>query len=80
MAIAFTPGEPAGIGPDLAVIYAQKKSDKNLLIFADPDVLLARAKLLKLPLKILESEQAYADGQLCVFPVKPGLIVLIIPL
>ena len=70
MAIAFTPGEPAGIGPDLAVIYAQKKSDKNLLIFADPDVLLARAKLLKLPLKILESEQAYADGQLCVYPVK----------
>jgi 4-hydroxythreonine-4-phosphate dehydrogenase len=29
MAIAFTPGEPAGIGPDLAVIYAQKKSNKN---------------------------------------------------
>ncbi len=70
MAIAFTPGEPAGIGPDLAVIYAQKKSDKDLLVFADADVLLARAKLLKLPLKILESDQAYAAGQLCVHPVK----------
>ncbi len=70
MVIAFTPGEPAGIGPDLAVIYAQKKSDKNLLIFADPDVLLDRAKLLKLPLKIVESNQSYNDGELCVHPVK----------
>ena len=54
--IAFTPGEPSGIGPDLSVIYAQKKSDKNLLIFADADVLLQRAKLLNLELKIVESE------------------------
>jgi 4-hydroxythreonine-4-phosphate dehydrogenase len=37
---AFTLGEPAGIGPDLAVIYAQEKSKKDLLIFADPDILL----------------------------------------
>ena len=70
MTIAFTPGEPAGIGPDLAVIYAQKKSDKNLLVFADPDVLLSRAKQLNIPLNIVESEQSYADHQLCVYPVK----------
>ena len=49
--IAFTPGEPSGIGPDLAVIFAQKKSTKKLLVFADPDILLSRAKLLNLPLK-----------------------------
>jgi 4-hydroxythreonine-4-phosphate dehydrogenase len=70
MAIAFTPGEPAGIGPDLAVIYAQKKSNKNLLVFADPDVLLARAKLLNLELDIIEADKVYKDKQLCVYPIK----------
>ena len=70
MSIAFTPGEPAGIGPDLAIFYAQKKSNKNLLVFADPDVLLKRAKLLNLPLTIVESDQTYNDQQLCVYPVK----------
>ena len=70
MTIAFTPGEPAGIGPDLAIIYAQKKSDKNLLVFADPDLLLSRAKQLKLPLKIIESDCINASHQLCVYPIK----------
>ena len=70
MSIAFTPGEPSGIGPDLAVIFAQKKSTKKLLVFADPDILLSRAKLLNLPLKIVESEQASAKHQLCVYPIK----------
>ncbi len=70
MTIAFTPGEPSGIGPDLAVIFAQKKSTKKLLVFADPDILLSRAKLLNLPLKIVESEQASAKHQLCVYPIK----------
>jgi 4-hydroxythreonine-4-phosphate dehydrogenase len=72
MTIAFTPGEPSGIGPDLAVIYAQNKSTKKLLVFADPDILLSRAKLLNLPLKIVESEQASAKYQLCVHPIKLG--------
>ncbi len=67
---AFTPGEPAGIGPDLAVIYAQKKSKKNLLVFADPDVLLHRAKTLNLTLKISESETSPKAQTLCVYPVK----------
>ena len=72
MTIAFTPGEPSGIGPDLAVIFAQKKSTNKLLVFADPDILLSRAKLLNLPLKIVESEQASAKYQLCVHPIKLG--------
>ena len=70
MPIAFTLGEPAGIGPDLAIIYAQKKTNKNLLVFSDPDLLLARAKQLKLSLKIKEHDCAYAAGEICVFPVK----------
>jgi len=70
MSIAFTPGEPAGIGPDLAVIYAQKKTHKNLLVFTDPDLLLARAKNLNLSIKIKEKNSVSALGEICVFPVK----------
>lgn len=68
--LAFTLGEPAGIGVDLAVIYAQKKSKKDLLIFADPDVLLQRAKTLNLTLKINESQTTSNAQSLCVYPVK----------
>jgi 4-hydroxythreonine-4-phosphate dehydrogenase len=68
--IAFTVGEPSGIGPDLAVIYAQKKSNKNLLLFADPDVLLNRAKQLRLNIKIVESEQTSSACELSVYPIK----------
>lgn len=68
--LAFTPGEPAGIGPDLVVIYAQKKFKKDLLVFADPDMLLDRAKLLNLTLKISESETTSNAQTLCVYPIK----------
>ena len=70
MSIAFTPGEPAGIGPDLAVIYAQQKTDKNLLVFTDPDLLLARAKKLNLSIKIKEHSTTSIPGEICVFPIK----------
>ena len=70
MSIAFTPGEPAGIGPDLAVIYAQKKEHKNLLVFTDPDLLLARAKKLNLCIKIKEKNSTSVPGEICVFPIK----------
>ncbi|MCH9745835.1 MAG: 4-hydroxythreonine-4-phosphate dehydrogenase PdxA [Proteobacteria bacterium] len=80
MTIAFTPGEPGGIGPDLAIIHAQKHVAKNLLVFADPDLLLKRAKILKLPLKIVESDKSLNNGELCVYPIKlsgyvePGIL------
>ncbi len=70
MAIAFTPGEPSGIGVDLAVIYAQKKLRKNLLVFTDPDVVIKRAKKLNLPVKIVESEVTNTPGEICIYPVK----------
>jgi 4-hydroxythreonine-4-phosphate dehydrogenase len=69
MLIAFTPGEPAGIGPDLAIIYAQKNTDKNLLVFTDPDLLLARAKQLRLSIRIKEYETT-KPGEIYVFPLK----------
>jgi 4-hydroxythreonine-4-phosphate dehydrogenase len=68
--LAFTPGEPAGIGPDLAVMIAQRKTACDLLVFTDPDVLLARAKALGLMLKISEKEGDSSDKTLCVYPVK----------
>lgn len=68
--IAFTPGEPAGIGIDLAVMYAQQKNVKNLLVFSDPDLLLRRAKELNLSIKIIENNRALGRGEVCVFPIK----------
>ena len=46
--IALTPGEPAGIGPDLAIHISQKPVDSNirLVIVADPNVLQERAQQL----------------------------------
>ena len=40
MCIAYTSGEPSGIGPDIAVIYAQKERAENLKVYCDPDVLI----------------------------------------
>jgi len=53
--LAFTPGEPAGIGPDLAVLLAQQayqQDDYELVTFADPELLEMRAQALKLPLTL----------------------------
>ncbi len=75
--IVLTLGEPAGIGPDLAVIYAQEKFKKKLLIFADPDLLLHRAKILNLTLRISESETTSNAQTLCVYPIKTANKVVI---
>ncbi len=69
MTIALTSGEPSGIGPDIALIYAQKERTENLRVYADPDVLIERAKLLKLPLILKESSTNKA-GELGIFPIK----------
>ena len=48
--IALTPGEPAGIGPDLCVLLAQLPCDDCLVIIGDEQVLQQRAQSLGLPL------------------------------
>jgi len=68
MSIAFTSGEPSGIGPDIAIIYAQKKRKENLLVYCDPDVLIKRAKQLNFPITLKESETRKAS-ELSIFPV-----------
>ncbi|WON77645.1 4-hydroxythreonine-4-phosphate dehydrogenase PdxA [Serratia sp. UGAL515B_01] len=50
--IVITPGEPAGVGPDLVVLLAQQDWPVELVVCADPALLLDRARQLKLPLML----------------------------
>lgn len=74
--LAYTPGEPAGIGPDLAIIRAHHHTNLNhqLVVFADPDLMLARAQQLNLTidLKTIDlSTPAVASkaGELAIVPI-----------
>ena len=51
--IALTPGEPAGVGPELVLALAQEGFDFPLVAIADPGMLAERARLLGLPLELL---------------------------
>lgn len=73
--IVITPGEPAGVGPDLVVALAQQDWPVELVVCADPALLLARASQLNLPLKLREYQQdkpavAQLAGTLTILPVK----------
>ncbi len=48
--LALTPGEPAGIGPDLTVLLAERERDYELVAVGDANVLEARARRLGLAL------------------------------
>lgn len=50
--IALTPGEPAGIGPDLAINIAQRAWPVEIVVIADQQLLIERANMLGLPLKL----------------------------
>ncbi|WP_052417205.1 4-hydroxythreonine-4-phosphate dehydrogenase PdxA [Cellvibrio mixtus] len=52
--IALTPGEPAGIGPDLVIALAQQAQANEIVAIADPELLRARARQLNLPLQLRE--------------------------
>jgi 4-hydroxythreonine-4-phosphate dehydrogenase len=72
--IAVTPGEPAGIGPDLVVRLAQEPSDMPIVAIADPFLLAERAQRLGLALHIDRFEPGDAvprtqPGRLAVLPV-----------
>jgi 4-hydroxythreonine-4-phosphate dehydrogenase len=51
--IGVTPGEPAGIGPDLVIKLAQQDWPVELVVCANAAMLTARAAQLQLPLRIL---------------------------
>lgn len=71
--IAITPGEPASIGPDLVIKLAQQDWPAELVVCADPELLIERAKILNLPLELRpylpeQAPQAQAAGTLTVAP------------
>lgn len=55
--IAITPGEPAGIGPDLVIKIAQQDWPVEMVVIASKALLLERAKVLSLPLTIIDYDQ-----------------------
>ena len=83
--VVITPGEPAGIGPDLGIALAQRDWPVEVVVAASPELLLERAALLGLPLQLIPySPDAPASpqtaGTLTILPialrapVKPGLL------
>lgn len=73
--IVITPGEPAGVGPDLVIALAQQDWPVELVVCADPALLLTRASQLNLPLQLREYQQdkpalAQLAGTLTILPVK----------
>ncbi len=52
--LAITPGEPAGIGPDLCIQYARQAHDFQMVLIADPELIRQRAEQLNQPLKLIE--------------------------
>ncbi|MFK8067943.1 MAG: 4-hydroxythreonine-4-phosphate dehydrogenase PdxA [Gammaproteobacteria bacterium] len=50
--IAITSGEPAGIGPDLCALIAQKSFDAELVVIGDPNVIKQRAAQIEQPINI----------------------------
>ena len=68
--LAVTPGEPAGIGPDLLIKLVQQGSPHELIAISDPVLLEQRARLLDLPLQLREpSGSALSPGELAIDPV-----------
>ncbi len=60
--LVITPGEPAGIGPDLMAVLAQQAWPVELVVCADPAVLAARAKELGLPLRLNPYQRSLPAG------------------
>ncbi len=54
--VAVTPGEPAGIGPDLVLTLARERFDANIVAVADMAMLAGRAEQLGIEIEILAME------------------------
>jgi 4-hydroxythreonine-4-phosphate dehydrogenase len=78
--LAITPGEPAGIGPDLVVTLAQESRGADWVVVGDADLLVERARRLALPLDVSTDPKhpVRSAGRLAVLhvpvsaPVDPG--------
>lgn len=54
--IIITPGEPAGIGPDLVLAIASQAWDAEIIVVCDPELLWQRAKILNLPISLIPAD------------------------
>jgi len=75
--IAITPGEPAGIGPDLAIAIAQQSWPVEMVVVASKTLMSERAKNLGLPLTLIDydpniSPQPQQAGTLTILSVDMG--------
>ncbi len=71
--LALTPGEPAGIGPELLVRYMENASNHEIVAFADPELLKRHAHRLGLSLnlrEIGETPKPSIRNELTIVPVK----------
>ncbi|KHS69113.1 4-hydroxythreonine-4-phosphate dehydrogenase PdxA [Pectobacterium brasiliense] len=79
--VVITLGEPAGIGPDLVIALAQQAWPVELVICADPDLLLSRALQLSMPLTLRDYQpgqpaQPQQAGSLTILPIAaPATII-----
>ncbi|MBB4007468.1 4-hydroxythreonine-4-phosphate dehydrogenase PdxA [Allorhizobium taibaishanense] len=81
--LALTQGDPAGIGPDIALIAWTKRKALNLpafLYLGDPAVLKSRARLLGLDIPLIETDASGAiaafGNALPVLPIPVGIDVV----
>ncbi|MDH3637033.1 MAG: 4-hydroxythreonine-4-phosphate dehydrogenase PdxA [Gammaproteobacteria bacterium] len=81
-AIVFTPGEPAGIGPDLALWLARQTLPCRLAVAADPELLADRARSLGTSIHLRDwKNEPHRPGSLQILetasldaPVTPGIL------
>ncbi|RWX54038.1 4-hydroxythreonine-4-phosphate dehydrogenase PdxA [Photobacterium chitinilyticum] len=69
--IAITPGEPAGIGPDLVLALTQQDWPHELVVCASSQLMVERAALLGLPLTVIDYDPAQPAQ-----PHKAGTLVI----
>lgn len=83
--IAITPGEPAGIGPDICLQVAQQEWPAQLIAIADKQLLLSRAQQLGVEIELIDFDAdtpatLHKPGQLFVLeqklaePAQPGVL------
>lgn len=73
--ILITPGEPAGIGPDITLEIADHAWQAELVVIADPALLQDRAKQLGKSIELIECNldappRLHKKGQLSILPIK----------
>jgi 4-hydroxythreonine-4-phosphate dehydrogenase len=71
--VIITPGEPAGVGPDLVLAIAQQDWSAQLVVVASMELLIERAQQLGLPINLVEYNEdaeptAHKAGTLQVIP------------